>query len=241
MGESVDLESKARRLIEDFVKQHWQSTQSVCYFSSIGVFLQQTAPNVRSVMSNGLGEFLRNNPVVRVVQFPGVSQKIGAVPLSVKLPEDVKQLFSGNKATSNWDNRRLYLQEFWDAFVRPIQGERRYVLVDKFQGITVYDGPLDDESGEAYEILPQDLTAAVPNGSIADKVNATHEAIQSWLKKQSLDASIFLRPRIRRHDVAMGLRLAKFLSAFDGLSSDDLARINVPLDIITKLVATDDH
>lgn len=237
MADREGTESEVRRLIEEFVQQHWSRTQTVCYLSSIGVHLNQTAPENRIFLSKGLGDFLRQNPVVRVVQFPGVEQKIGAVPLSVSIPDNVVELFSRNRLTTGSQHRNVYLQEFWNAFIRPIENFPRFVLIDDSNRITVRDDTVEIESSKAYEILPQDLTVSVPDGSIADKVSATHSAIDTWLEKHSLDPAIFLRPTIRRHGITTGSNLEKFLSAFEGLSTDDLARIEVPLDILVKLIS----
>ena len=231
-------------LIKEYVEKHWGNTQTVCYLSSIGIYLNRIAPENRAVLPKGLVEFLRQNPVVRVVQFPGVAQKIGAVPSSVALPEDVKELFSRSKPTPDIENGNVYLQNFWDAFIRPIEGHSRHIFIDEANRIVVDDGPLDHETseidhktGKPYQILQQDLTISIPDGPIADKVRATHSAIDAWLKKHSLDSAVFLRPRFRKQEFAISNRLAKVISAFDGLTSDDLARIQIPLDILFKLTS----
>lgn len=235
MADAQDIASKTKQLIQDYVEEHWASTQSACYFSSIGTHLSHTAPESRAALPNGLGEFLRQNPVVRVVQFPGIAQKIAAVPLSVALPEDVRDLFLQNKSTAAVVNRAVYVQEFWDAFIRPIEGPIRNIMVDDAGRVTVRDGTIQHEAGTVYEITSQDLTPNFPNSSIAEKVNATHSAIDTWLQKHSLDPTLFLRARVRRRDFPFDNRLAQFLNAIEGLSPDDLARIELPLDILVKL------
>ena len=237
MADAEDIASRTKQLIQEYVDEHWASNQSVCYFSSIGVYLSRTAPESRAVLTNGLGEFLRQNPVVRVVQFPNVVQKIGAIPLSADLPEDVRELFSRSKSTFGIASRNVYVQEFWDAFIRPIEGTVRNIMVDEANRITVHDGPMEHEVGAFYKIQSADLTPNVPNASTVDKVNATHSAIDAWLQKHSIDPAIFLRTKIRKQDFPTGNRLAQFLNAFEGLSSDDLARIAIPLDILAKLAS----
>ena len=237
MADIEAIATRTKQLIQEYVEEHWGNTQTVCYHSSIGSYLNRVAPESRAALPKGLGEFLRQNPVVHVVQFPGVAQKIGAVPLSVALPENITELFLRNTPTPEMENRNVYLQNFWEAFIHPIEGNSRYILVDEANRIIVHDGPLDHANSEAYEIQLQDLTNSIPDGSIADKVKATHTAIDAWLKKHSLDSAVFLRPRIRKQDFAVSDRLTKFLSAFDGLSSDDLARIEIPLDILFKLTS----
>ena len=235
MVEKDEVESRIEKTIEEFVGDHWKSTQSVCYLSSIGVYLNGRLPESRAILSRGLREFLRQNPVVQVVQFPGIEQKIGAVPLSVALPDDIRGLFSRQKKISFAQGRNVYSQDFWNAFIRPIAGLPRYVLIDEIKGISIRDGSADDEGGEVYEITPQDLTTSFPDGPVADKVDATHSAIDSWLEKHSLEPGIFLRPRRQKHDVTVDDRLMRFIAAFEGLPREDLARIRIPLDILIKL------
>ncbi|MDE0305272.1 MAG: hypothetical protein OXI87_10365 [Albidovulum sp.] len=237
MAYEEDIVSKTKRLIQDYVDEHWSSTHSACYFSSIGVHLSRVAPETRAALPNGLGEFLRQNPVVRVVQFPGVTQKIAAIPLSVSVPEDVKALFLPSKSIAANSNRNVYLQEFWDAFIRPIEGTVRSIVIDDSNRITVHDSPTINQSGTVYQIEPQDLTPNVPNRSIADKVSATHSVIDAWLQKHSLDSTIFLRARARRQILSADNRLIQLLNAIEDLSEDDLARIRLPLDIVVKLAS----
>ena len=200
MADADDIASRTKQLIQKYVDEHWASNQSVCYFSSIGVYLSRTAPESRAVLTKGLGEFLRQNPVIRVIQFPNVAQKIGAIPLSVDLPEDVRELFSRSMSTFGITSRNVYVQEFWDAFIRPIDGTVRNIVVDEVNRITVHDGPIEHEAGTVYEINPEDLTPHLSNAPIVDKVNSTHSAIDAWLQKHSLDPSVFVRAKIRKQD-----------------------------------------
>ena len=149
MVEPEDKESKTRQLIEEFVQEHWSNNKTVCYLSSIGIFLNQTAPDSRQFLSGGLREFLRQNPVVQVVQYPGVEQKIGAVPLPVPLPDDVTELFSSNRSTLGLRYRNVYFQDFWEAFVRPIEGVPRHILIDEANGIAVLDGSVNDDTSQS--------------------------------------------------------------------------------------------
>ena len=233
--EKDDIESTTKKAIEKFVGEHWASTQSICYLSSIGIYLNATVPDSRLVFSKGLREFLRQHLIVQVVKFPGVEQKVGAVPLSVSLPDDIRELFTQKKRTSFSPTKSVYLQEFWDAFIHPIEELSRYVLVDDTGGITIRDGTANGEGGKAYEITPQDLITSLIDGSVADKVSATHSAIDRWLEKHSLDPSVFLRSRRQKQDLTVGSRLSQFIDAFDGWPPEDLSRISIPLDILVKL------
>lgn len=231
------IEFRIREEVEKFVADHWAANKSVCYLSSIGIHLNHTVPNSKEVLENGLKEFLRKNPVVQMLQFPGVEQKVGAVPLSVSLPDDIKQLFSRHIKISTARNRNLYLEDFWGAFVRPIEDLPRYVLIDQAGGVSICDGSPDGEDRDTYEITAGDLTNTTAQESIAEKVKATHRAIDHWLNKHSLERRVFLQPVRQKHGVMRGSRLSLLISAFDGLPHQDLSRINVPLDILIKLIS----
>ena len=240
MVESSEIESKIRSLTEEFVSDHWERDHSVCYLSTIGIYLNEKILGFRDAIAMGLREFLRQNPVVQVVEFPGIEQKIGAVPLSVSLPDDIRELFSRpSEEVASKSQRTAYVQEFWDAFINPIAGDSRYVILDEGGQVTVRDDLPDNQSGLAYEITRQDLSASPPNQPIATKVDVTHSAIDSWLEKQSLEAQVFARPRAQRPHVKVGSRLSRLLGVLDGLREEDLSRIKIPLDILMKLNSRD--
>ena len=237
MATQETSETKVRRLIEQLVEEHWANQRTVCYLSSIGVRLTQALPESREVLTGGLREFIRQHPVVRVVQFPGVAEKVGAVPLSVPEPEDVRELFTSNRTASGLQNRNVYMNEFWEAFIRSTGGHSRYVAIDDTGSVSVCEEPPEDDTIQVYEIGEEDWTKGVHGGTIAEKVDATHSAIDAWLMKHSLDYGTFLQPRGGRRKTSHERGLEGLLSAFDGLSSEDLARINIPLDIVLKLIA----
>lgn len=230
-----DPEKATTEFIAKFVSEHWENKKTVCYLSSLGVNVKREVPESRSVLTEGLSDFLRRNPIVQVVQYPDVKQKIGAVPLSVPLPEDVTELFAQKYSASASKFNATYVKEFWDAFIQPIDAELRFVCVDTNGDIQIRDEAMDASHGECYEISKQDLTTRVSGGSIADRVSATHTAIDAWLAKNSLDSKAFSPVNKRRHDARKDDRLSSFLSAFDGLPHEDLARIEIPLDILVKL------
>lgn len=188
----------------------------------------------------GLREFLRRNPIVHVVEFPGIGEKIGAVPLSVALPDDVRALFAHPSGTETPRGQRIaYAQHFWDGFIRPFEGHSRYVILDESGQVTVRDGPPENENERGYEITPEDLTASLPDQPIAGKVEATHSAIDRWLEKNSLEAWAFARPGGQRRKVVVGSRLARLIAAFDGLRDEDLARVKIPMDVLIKMNSRD--
>ena len=235
MAPQDDPEKATAEFIEKFVGEHWTKQETACYLSTLGTIVKKEVPNSRAVLSDGLREFLRQNPIVQVVQFPGVEQKVGAVPLSVKLPEDLKQLFARKYSMSAPKPNASYIQDVWDAFIQPIEEGKRFVCVSKDGDVQISAGTKGDTDWNCYEVLMEDLTSMSPGRSISDRVAATHDAINNWLTKNSLDAEIFSPDEKGHRNIKSAERLAIFLSAFEGLAVEDLARISIPLDILVKL------
>ncbi len=231
-----DLAEKATSaFIEDFVKKYWEDHKTVCYLSTLGLRVKHDVPESKLALSTGLHDFLRQNPIVKIVEYPGIKQKVGAVPLSIDIPDDVTNLFGTNRPKTSPGEMPSYDQEFWDAFIRPIDGGARFVCINQDGIVTVSNEKIQQMEVQCYEILPQDLTKSCSGGEISDRVASTHDAINSWLKKHSLEQRSFIPRKKRKLETAASSRLGAFLSAFDGISREDMARIEIPLDILVKL------
>lgn len=169
MPEERDPDAATSTFIEDFVQQHWDEEGTACYLSNLGSRLKSDLPESQKVVADGLREYLRRNPIVRVVQHPEVYQKIGAVPLSVDIPDRIEELFA-KKATSTSEKQRVsYEQVFWNAFINPIDGEVRIVCVGE-EGIEISDGQASEKKEHCYEITSQDLTKELPGSTISERV-----------------------------------------------------------------------
>jgi len=238
MPDQDSLETTTAKLIEDYVQKHWEDKGSVHYLSNIGSRLKREFPESQKVITDGLAEFIRRNPVVKVVQHPKISQKIGAVPLYVNVPEQIEELFAKKASSSSSSDRRWgsYEQAFWDAFIQPIDGEVRYVCVDE-AGVDVSDTQPTEIKGKCYEIRAEDQTKELTGVAISERVAATHEAINTWLEKNALEQETF-SARKQNGNRRVGGRMDEFFDLFEGLSEEDLARISIPLDIIFKLIST---
>lgn len=235
MADPKCAENSTSGFIETFVQRHWDEQGSACYLSNLGLRLKKDLPESQEIIANGLNDYLRRNPIVRVVQHPEIVQKIGAIPLSVSVPDRIEDLFAKKVSPSSDRKRGSYEQAFWDAFIKPIDGEVRFVCLDD-TGIEVSDGQASEKKEGCYEITSQDLTKDLAGATISERVAATHEAINTWLSKKALQQEDFSGPKTKfqRRD---GGRLNEFFNVFDGLPEEDLARINIPLDILFKLSA----
>lgn len=234
MNDIEGAEEKTSKFIEEFVQRHWDEHSAVCYLSSLGFRLKHDLPESQSVILDGLHEYLRRNPVVTVVKHPDVYEKIGAVPLSVSVPDSPEELFGQKRKPATVDRNASYSQSFWDAFFKPIDGGARFVCLDADGKVEVSDGHNGEPEKNCYKILPEDLTSKLQGATISDRVAATHEAINSWLSKNSLQQELFSAPK-KSFKHGSGNRLQAFFSAFEGIPERDLSRIQIPLDILVKL------
>ena len=69
MADQEDAEYVIKKLIEEYVGDHWAKTQTVCFLSSIGIYLKNSTAENRSVLSKGLREFLRRIPSFVLLSF----------------------------------------------------------------------------------------------------------------------------------------------------------------------------
>jgi len=236
MTDQQDRESKIKKFIEKCVCEHWKNTNTVLYLSLLGVELK----NNQMLLSESLRCFLDKHRIVNVVQFPGITQKVGAIPLEIIVPPDpadVKELFKKNTTTSGVRNKKIYTQDFWRAFTTPIEGRSRYVVIHEAGNITVSSERPGGEADMVYEISESDLKNDMSYKTNSERVKAIHSAIEAWLKRNSLSCNDFLESKSSKRCGSGHNRLAKFLTAFDDIPSDDLARIHIPLDVFLKLVA----
>ena len=238
MDDHEGAEANVRQLIVTFVDDHWERERTAYYLSALGIRIRDTVPESRDILGGGLRDFLRRTKLVQVVQFPGVEAKIGAIPLSADLPDDVRKLFISSKSTKSLHANKIYLKEFWEAFIHPIGGHRRFVVMANSGSIIIDDDLPVDEGYEAYEIREQDLVNSKPGHSVAEKVSSTHLAIEAWLEKHSLDYRAFLLPKAGRKFAKVSNRLDSLVRAFDGLSPEEVGRVHIPLDVLMKLMSS---
>ena len=230
-----EAEQKTNQFIEDTVASHWKDTKKAYMLSALGIELRNNVPESQDVMGEGLRHYLRQQELVNVVQYPNVAQKIGAVPLSADVPNDKRELFCAPKNRHPVRKKPVYKQQFWDSFINEIDEGKVRVVTPGFDGsLTIEDIALNDldEKSDTYRIDASHITPKSPEKTIAEKAAATSILIERWLKAQGIEEpSLFLRS-----DTAISDRLRNLLDAFEGLSDEDMSRIEIPLDILSKLI-----
>jgi hypothetical protein len=235
MPSTSHLETKVTNFVEAEVERHWEENQSAYYLSALGEKLKRDVPGSHELFVDGLADFLRQQPVVNVVRHPNIPQKIGAIPLSVVIPQNISPLFREGREQNARQPKKVYVPEFWEAFKRPVANPPRLVSVEETGGITVENGAAARRTSRSYEILESDRPKISAQAPVGEKIAATYDAITTWLKKHELNESDFTLSGPEGVGGQRSNFMQRLSEAFEDVPEADLARISIPLDIILKL------
>jgi hypothetical protein len=230
--EKADTATELEAFIRNEVATFWAANRKAMLLSSLGLVLRRDRPELLATAENGLQRFIERTAIAQIVRHPSQAQKIGAVPLTVPLPDDINELFT---STEHGASRRPRLvKEFWDAFHTPFVGSR-YVIFDDGR-VSIVEGQAP-EAMPSYEITHADVVEPT-SATLNEKIGATWDKIVAWLARNKLDiAAVTVR---NQQGAAFEGRwsparnsLARRLAC---LSPADQARISIPLDLVAKLL-----
>lgn len=227
-----------RRAIEAFiiktVESYWNDHQRAYLLSSLGTLLKREFDDTAIFFPKGVKDFLREWPLVQLVQHPEINEKTGLIPANVPVPKDIPALFIKGKFVSPKELHVSYVQHFWNAFFQPLE-KARYVSVAKDGSFDITENEPDSEK-QNYEITAADIVPDDPSIPMQDKVSATRDKIKSWLSRNSLDATQFARNISRKGERLPTNNMEMLKQVFSKLSQHDQSRISIPVDIILKLM-----
>ena len=227
-------EPRIDREIADLVQEHWETHSTPLLLSQLGSRIPREDAAVIKNESENLAAYLRDRLAdrVEVIQSGQNPTIIAAIPANVGKDSniDVDTMLLGTSRLGT--SRRLVFPRFhpafWAAFVKePTPQTRRYVSVGpppRFQELSDDTTPSDTDATEvASEYIVGD----------DDDVAAVHSSIKRWLIANSLDESLFLADReSRRKQLPSDDLLGRLIVA---LTSEELKRMSIPLDIVSKL------
>lgn len=230
-------ENSIHDFIVNAVQTAWEvpngGSHKAMLLSALGMKLKMEFGDYSAKFPKGIKEFLRTWPLVQLVQHPEINEKIGLIPAGESLPQDITTLFQ-NASESNAANIPIsYNQDFWNAFFKPIQLTRHVVINENGQ-LDILNDAANVPQG-AYEISKGDIFSSDHAIPTSEKVSGTHDRINSWLAKNSLEASQFLRKHAASKTYSPD-SLISLKRAFEKISDGDRARILIPLDIVLKMM-----
>lgn len=235
------IDDQVRAWIVKRTKDYWDAHDNAFLLSDMGSALRREIPEGSFLMADGLRRFLTTWPIVQVVTHPDMSQKVGAVPLGINLPSDLRQLFSRRRTFRTGTS---FDKDFWRAFFTPLGAKRRFVILPTSEGenLRIVDVDIAPADAQAHEILSSDLATPPIDLPVSEKAKATLEKIRSWIARNGLSESQFAEGQYERALRITGHqndRLAQShiatsprsgLDALGGLDFSDQSRIFVPLD-----------
>ena len=223
--EPSDLDSR----IVELVRQWWDEHRMPLLLSRLGGEYNGNIAREAKEQAGGLGAYLRQRLAdhVRLVQHSTKPPLIGAIP------SDVDTGGSGNFDTLLNQTRsqtvqtaRRFHPAFWAGFRKPLhESNRRYMSVRA--PIHFRDVIHDDQPEGFIEIEPEYVVS--PDAEAAE----VQQKVEAWLADNELEPTPLLMTgtaetaQLPSHDLLGRLLLA--------LDPDDLKRLSMPLDIVSKL------
>lgn len=221
-----------KEFVSDIVSRHWDECGRAVMLSSIGVRIKRNFEDFDARSVGGVRDFCKKIPTIKVISFPGIEEKAGLVPADANLPEDLSLVFS-NKSEAV--RTPIYARSFWTAFTA---ARERSVYASIYpHGAFKISEDRDPDASMSIEILTSDVSGALSSSTIPEKVRATHERIDAWLRRNSIDGRVFTEDNGERRAIGPLSKgsLKSLVDALSSLDREDLKRIKIPADIIVKL------
>ena len=216
--------------IKNLVQEHWNAHGTPMLLSQLGSQIRPEDAKAIKNESENLAAYLRDRLAnsVEVMQSSEIPAIIAAVPANVMTDSNIDIDAALSRTRRRVEFPRFH-PSFWAAFVKKATPQsRRYVSVGppppRFQELRDDTPPSTDgiEVSEDYIVGSDD--------NIAD----VHSSIKRWLIDHNLNESLFLADGESRRQQRLPPDdlLGRLIMA---LNSDDLKRMPIPLDIVSKL------
>jgi hypothetical protein len=231
----VLADNKTETELVRLIQEYWATTGKPMLMSSAGVRLRQLGLWPPPGPASSLLDFVQQNlsKQIRVEKWPQHPQIFGMFPAEAKLVGDIEKYFGSVRPVSQPPR---YLPAFWAAFAKPIpDGFKRFLDIDHvaFEDVPAGKSP---QAKNVVEVISTDVPPEDSEGRDATILTR----LADWAHRNHVDLSRFnVAQRISRGDMGIGPRqqaegslLDKLL---DALSERDLVRIQIPMDIVSKL------
>ena len=223
---SPDLD---RRVI-DLVREYWEEHRTPLLLSRLGGQEDGSIARLAKQRAGSLAAYLRTGVTghVRVIQHSTKHAVIGVIPADTETDANDDAIDALLERTQDQAAKATprFHPAFWTAFRVPLEiSKRRYMSIQapiRFQDGTSEERPDGFVEIEQKYIVGPDVEAA-----------EVEKTVQNWLSDNKMDKAQFLwktktdTARLPPNDLLGRLLLS--------LETDDLRRISMPLDIVSKL------
>lgn len=236
-GPSGGLVGTIVRLCEE----HWRRTGRAYLLSQLGLDLRREGYDLRRALKGTkLLPFLtaQLSGALRLEQNPKNPIVWGVFPKSEALSGDLASYFQYDveprSPTASGEIR--FNKAFWAAFVIPLQaGTIRILRREPF--IQFNDVP-------ASEAVPEDAVPIEPEFIVSEEMlsgrerhDRVYKSVIAWCELHQLDAQIFAIKVTGPHHDRGSVERSVLHILLEQLGPRDLARISMPLDLVSKLLA----
>ena len=221
-----DLDSRILRLVHEY----WEEHQTPLLLSQLGGRDGGDIAKLAKQRADTLAAYLRDrlSDRVRVIQHSAIQAVIGAIPAEVDTGTNGDSIDALLDRTRDHTVRTIprFHSAFWTAFKMPLEeSRRRYLSVRapiRFQDVASEHQPDDFVEIERKYIASLDAEAV-----------EVHKMAQDWLSDNRMEATPFLwQSKTETTHLPPNDLLGRLLLA---LEPDELGRVSMPLDIVSKL------
>jgi len=230
---------QVRKAIVRLTNDSWENGQQVLLFSRLGTALSKLFnASVREIFGpEKLSEFVARelpNEVKRVV-YEGVSSASGLIPADANLGVDPKAHFFRSDAQSPKKSRATihFHPVLWKAFGWRLAPDHvRYIAVKP--RVEFRDGHPDEAIFPLA--IPRDKIVNFEDESAGDsRATRIYNNILGWLKENNIAIDDVTEVE-REHRAVSTAGLSRIQQLIALLPAEDLRRIQLPLDVIQKLL-----
>ena len=223
-------ESGIDRKIVDIVQEHWGKCSTPLLLSQLGSRISREDMEGIKHEHRNLVTYLRSRLADRLY----VLQSRKNPAITAAMPADAKDdtidddtMLSGTLRRPETAFPRFH-PAFWAAFVKELGPQtRRYVNIGPPPRFQELSGDTMPSDADATEVANEYVVGT------DEDVAAVHSSIRRWLSDNHLDESHFLAETESQHkQLPSDDLLGKLILA---LTSDDLKRMSIPMDIVSKL------
>jgi len=181
---------------------------------------------------------------LRLIQNPDRPLSWAILPADISPSGDLTKLFSAHSVSREKNasiehvtstaptlsSQIRFKKGVWLAFAHPFrEGKRRFVTDEAYVDL----GPNEMPPSQGIEILADDVPQPdllVPPNRDAEIVQAIH----AWAERNAIPLATLARENERRISPSTS-RSQRLILDLSGLSSDDLKRVSIPLDLVIKI------
>ncbi len=229
----MSREELEKRIREE-VDKAWENGKPILLSELGALDGGEVARSARREASN-LTSFIRDclADEVALVKHSKIPAAVGAVPAN-QTPEegsDTDKLLEARLVANKGEGSEIqFNRRFWTAFRKSVEaGEKRYIQIEApFR----FENRKEDETpSEGFVEIPQKYIAT--DNAVPDK--DVYANIKRWAEERDLDLDAFSYQQrlVDRYERQRGPSVLD--SLLDALDSQDLKRLEMPLDIVWKL------